>query len=78
MQIDLPSELVQRVQRRAAMLSSGSEADVIRKALDSLDLLDEEGNAIQIGIEAWQRGDTQPLADFDAEFRIRNRIPSDS
>ncbi len=78
MQIELPSELVQRVQRRAALLPSGSEAEVIRKALDSLDFLDEERNAIQIGIEAWRSGDTQTLTAFDAEFRVRNRIPSDS
>ncbi len=78
MQIDLPQELILRVQQRAALLPSGSESEVIRKALDSLDLFEEEKNAIQVGIDAWRSGDVQPLTEFDSEFRAKNRIHLDS
>ncbi len=37
MQIELPQDLFDRVQRRASMLHALSGVDVIRKAMDSLD-----------------------------------------
>jgi hypothetical protein len=37
MQIDLPQDLIKRVQNRATAGGGLTEADVIRKALDALD-----------------------------------------
>lgn len=72
MQIDLPKDLVERVQKRAAAAKGASEAEVIRQALDSLDSQDQERQAIQEGIDAWRAGDTQGFDEFDAEFRAAN------
>jgi predicted transcriptional regulator len=74
MQIELPQDIIERVQKRAAATSGVSEAEVIRKALDSLDWQDQERTAIQEGIEAWRAGDTQDFDEFDAEFRDKNGI----
>ncbi len=76
MQIDLPYELILRVQQSAALRNCVSDAEVIRKALDSLDWMDQERRAVQDGIDAWQKGDVQSLTHFDGDFRIRNRIQS--
>jgi predicted transcriptional regulator len=75
MQIELPQDIVERVQKRAAASCGASEADVIRQALDSLDWHDHERLAIQEGIDAWRAGDTQEFDEFDAEFRTKNGIP---
>jgi hypothetical protein len=74
MQIDLPPDIIARVQKRAAVGGGATEADVIRRALDSLDWQDQERQAIQEGIDAWRAGDTQDFDEFDAEFRLRNGI----
>ena len=74
MQIELPQDIVDRVQQRVAAVQGASEADVIRKALDSLDWLDQERHAIQEGIDAWRKGDVQSFDEFDREFRARNGI----
>jgi predicted transcriptional regulator len=74
MHIELPRDLVERVQKRAAAANGASEAEVIRQALDSLDWQDQERQAIQEGIDAWQAGDTQDFDEFDAEFRAQNGI----
>jgi Arc/MetJ-type ribon-helix-helix transcriptional regulator len=74
MQIELPQDIVERVQKRTAAGNGATEADVIRKALDSLDWQDEERRAIQEGIDAWRAGDTQDFDAFDAEFRTKNGI----
>jgi Arc/MetJ-type ribon-helix-helix transcriptional regulator len=74
MQIELPQDIVDRVRRRTASGYGASEADVIRKALDSLDWQDQERQAIQEGIDAWRAGDTQEFDDFDVEFRTKNGI----
>jgi hypothetical protein len=70
MQIDLPQDLVGRVQKRAASGDGATEADVIRRALDSLDWHDQERQAIQEGIDAWRAGDTQELDEFDDIIRL--------
>jgi hypothetical protein len=75
MRIDLPPDVAQRVKIRAAIDKLESEVEVIRKALDSLDWQDQERNAIQQGIDAWQAGDTKEFHQFDAEFRAQNGIP---
>jgi len=74
MQIELPQDIVERVQKRAAAGNGATEAEVIRKALDSLDWQDQERQAIQQGIDAWRAGDTQDIDQFDAEFRAQNGI----
>jgi len=74
MQVELPQDIIERVQKRAAAGYGATEADVIRQALDSLDWQDQERQAIQEGIDAWRAGDTQELDDFDAEFRTKNGI----
>ncbi len=78
MQIDLPQELFERVQQRAIALPGITEADVIRKALDSLDRSDQERQAIQEGIDAWRAGDVQEFDAFDREFRAKNGISADA
>ena len=75
MHIDLPQDIVDRVQKRASLDKLESAAEVIRKALDSLDWQDQERQAIQQGIDAWRAGDTQDFDQFDAEFRAENGIP---
>ena len=74
MQIELPQDIVERVQKRAAAGNGATEAEVIRKALDSLDWHDQERQAVQEGIDAWRVGDTQDLDQFDADFRAKNGI----
>jgi predicted transcriptional regulator len=74
MHIELPQDLVERVQKRAAAANGASEAEVIRQALDSLDWQDRERQAIQEGIDAWRAGDTQDFDEFDTEFRAQNGI----
>ena len=78
MEIDLPQDIIKRVQLRAAAAQGVTEADVIRQALDSLDWQDQERAAIQEGIDAWRAGDVRPWDEFDAEFRAKNNIPSDA
>jgi predicted transcriptional regulator len=78
MQIDLPQDIVERVQLRAAGKQGVSEADVIRQALDSLDWQEQERASIQEGIDAWQAGKVRRWAEFDAEFRAKNNIGSDN
>jgi len=78
MQIELPQDIIDRVQLRAASAQGTTEADVIRKALDSLDWLDQERIAIQEGIDAWRNGDVQDFDEFDREFRAKNGISADA
>jgi len=78
MQIEIPQDLFERVQQRAAMLQGLSGADVIRRALDSMDRMDHERQSIQIGIDAWRARDVQEFAAFDRKFRSANGISTDS
>ncbi len=77
MHLELPIELIDRVQRTAAG-QGATEAEVIRQALDSLDWQAQERQAIQVGIDAWRDGNAQDFAEFDHEFRAKNGIPSDA
>ena len=74
MQFDLPQDIVERVQKRVALVGGATEAEVIRQALDSLDWQDQERQAIQAGIDAWRAGDVQDFDEFDDEFRAKNGI----
>lgn len=78
MPIELPQDIIDRVQQRAAAGKGVSEADVIRQALDTLDWQDHERLAVQEGIDAWRAGDVQGLGAFDAEFRVANEITADA
>lgn len=69
MQIDIPNELFERLQKRSA-----APVKAIREALDSLDARDRELAAIQAGLESADSGQTKPLAIFDQEFRIQNGL----
>lgn len=76
MHIDLPQDIVDRIQKRVAIDKLESEVEVIRKALDSLEWQINERQAIQKGIDAWLAGDTRGFDEFDAEFRAKNGIQS--
>jgi predicted transcriptional regulator len=78
MHIELPQDIIQRVQQRTATTHGATEADVIRKALDSLDWMDQERQAIQEGIDAWRAGDVRDFDDFDRQFRAEHGIPADA
>jgi predicted transcriptional regulator len=69
MQIDIPSELLKRLQQR-----SSDPLEAIREALDSLDARDRELAAIQAGLESADSGNVKPLHVFDQDFRARNGI----
>lgn len=77
MHLELPQDLIDRVHQRAAASDGATDADVIRRALDSLDWQDQERRAILEGIEAWRNGDVQEFAEFDREFRAKNQIPAE-
>jgi Arc/MetJ-type ribon-helix-helix transcriptional regulator len=76
MQVDLPQDILQRVQLRIGTGAGSTEAEVIRKALDSLDWQDQERQAIQQGIDAWHAGDTRDFDEFDAKFCAQHGIQS--
>jgi predicted transcriptional regulator len=76
MHLELPQDLIDRVQQRAAASGDVTDADVIRQALDSLEWQERERQAIQEGVDAWRRGDVQEFADFDKDFRAKNQIPA--
>ena len=78
MQINLPPDVAQRLIDRVSIAPGATEVDVIRQGLDSLDQLDAERDAIQIGIDALREGRVQNFEDFDREFRQRNDIASSS
>jgi len=78
MQIDLPQDLVKRVRQRIAILQGTTEADVIRKALDSLDWQEGERHAIQEGIDAMNEGRVQDFDEFDREFRQEHGMAPDA
>jgi predicted transcriptional regulator len=77
MQINLPQDLFERLQVRVASTKAGSEADIIRQALDSLDWQEGELQAIREGIDDWRAGRIQDFDEFDAEFRAQNGIQAD-
>lgn len=76
MQVDLPQDIIDRVHLHLASSPGDNEADVIRKAFDALDWLDQERQAIQEGIDAWRSGDVQDFDEFDHKFREKNGVPA--
>lgn len=69
MQIDIPNELLKRLQQRSA-----DPIEAIREALDSLDARDRELAAIQAGLDSADAGNVKPLHVFDQDFRARNGL----
>ncbi|PHS19038.1 MAG: hypothetical protein COA78_01355 [Blastopirellula sp.] len=77
MQIDIPNDLLQRIQQRVASTNSESEIDTIRQALDALDRQDKECLAIQAGIDAMNQGRVKSFQDFDHAFREKHKLSRD-
>ncbi len=78
MPYQLPPDIQQRVQIRLECGTDSSQDDVLRRALDALDCLDEERIAIQEGIDDMEAGRVRSLRKFDDEFRDQNNIPQDA
>lgn len=78
MQIELPQDLLERIQQRALAAKGESEADVIRRALDLLDWQESEATAIQEGLDDLNKGDVMPYDQFAKEFMAKNKIVQDS
>lgn len=73
MNVDLGSDLEQRIQERMATGKYSSAEDVIRKALDSLANRDQLIADIEASLEDEQRGDVLPLKELDR--RMREELP---
>ena len=70
----LPTDVQSRVQ---SFIDSGrfaSVADVLRAALDSLELESADVESIQAGIDDMNAGRCRPFADFAADFEARRAI----
>lgn len=74
MQIELPEDICERI-RRVAENQGSPLADIVRRALDSLEWYESERAAIQIGLDALDAGRFRDFDDFDREFRKENGIP---
>ena len=74
MQIDLPHDVAIRVQRHRAAGVGDSDSDVIRKALDAMDWIDQERQAIQAGLDAYHAGDHRCWSEFATEFMTEQSI----
>ncbi len=75
MQIDLPAEVLERVNRLAA--EGEDVTSVLLKGIERLEWEAAEVAAIQEGIDAYQRGDHEPWSDFARRFKAENGITPD-
>lgn len=76
MHIDLPTDLLQRVEKLAA---DGEDVSaVIAKGIERLEWEAREVAAVQEGIDAYERGESEPLEDFDRRFREEHGITPDA
>ncbi len=76
MQIELSVDLIHRVEKLA---SQGEDAAaVIAKGIERLEWEAREVAAVREGIDAYNRGDSEPLIDFDQRFREEHGIASDA
>lgn len=76
MQIELSADLMQRVEKLA---SQGEDATaVIAKGIERLEWEAREVAAVQEGIDAYNRGESEPLEDFDRRFRKEHGISPDA
>lgn len=78
MGLEIRQELVDRLQARVALPQYATEEEVIEKALDALDWMDQERQAVQEGIDAWQAGDVEEFDDFDRRFSQEHGISPDA
>ena len=70
----IPLDIQQRVTALVGTGRYGSEAEVLRAAVGALEAQDADQASIRSGIEDMKNGRTCSFADFDAEFRKRNKI----
>jgi len=78
MGLEIRQELVERLQARVALPQYATEEEVIEKALDALDWMDQERQAVQEGIDAWQAGVVEDFDDFDRRFSKEHGISPDA
>jgi len=74
----LSADLQERVN---VLLSTGhyrSEEEIVRAALTALEEQNADLAAIEAGVREMEQGHYRPFAEFDAEFRERNRIENDA
>lgn len=69
MQIEIPTELYERLRQR-----SPDPAKAIREALDSLEYRDVELAAVRAGLDAADAGRSKSLEQFDRDFRAQNGL----
>ena len=78
MSLTIPADVQERLD---ALLRTGryaSEEEILRAAVAALEEQNADLAAIQAGIDDMEKGRHQPFAEFDAEFRKRNRIENGS
>jgi Arc/MetJ-type ribon-helix-helix transcriptional regulator len=78
MNLIIPSDVQDRV---SALLETGrysSEGEILRAAVTALEEQNADITAIQGGIIDMEQGRYRSFADFDVEFRERNRIENDA
>ncbi len=73
-----PPDLAAEIQRRMETGQYSSEDDVLRDALNALQLRDEEVSAIQEGIDDMEAGCLKSFVEFDRDFRARKNFASES
>lgn len=76
MQIDLPSNLIDQAKSLAG--EGEDTAAVFAEALKTLAWERQQVAAVQEGIDAYKRGDYEPLEDFDRRFREEHGIRPDA
>ena len=74
MNTDIPAEIIQRAQTFAT--PGESTGDVLSRALDVLDQLNQDCRELQAGIDAYAAGECRPWDEFASEFfRERGLTP---
>jgi len=72
--LSIPPDVRTRVQAFVDTGKYASEADVVRAALDALEMQSSELDAIQAGIDDMNAGRCRPFDEFAAEFEHRKGI----
>jgi Arc/MetJ-type ribon-helix-helix transcriptional regulator len=72
--ISLPTDVQSRVQSFIDSGKFASEVDVLRAALDSLELESADVRSIQAGIDDMNAGRCRPFAEFASDFEARRAI----
>jgi len=78
----IPPDIQERIAARIAKGHFSNEEDVLRRAMDALDELEEEKlrrwhERNQRAIEEAERGDSSPLNDEEVLKRLRERLLED-